>query len=287
MYTILITDSNELVTSIRERVVQRSKMVDDLHFLMAPTYKGKDMTKFTATMEYILPVSRELHTDTLAQSKELYKGQIEYKLPFDTNFTKEAGDIELKLTFTCVEMDAEGVLHQYVRKTTSTCVKIVPVEAWSNIVPDSALEALDQRLLVTEAMIKELSELSQILDDTKADNIKYDTTDSTIQLVANGMPIGDKIVISTAGQPSVNAIQKMLLSDDGRLIAIYSDGTEELVGKVDNKCPGVYIPSLAAPDKLTFTLQQEATEQQIVIDIDRSNEWNTEGSTNYIWETLI
>lgn len=286
MYTILITDSNELVTSIRERVVQRSKMVDDLHFLMAPSYKGKDMTKFTATMEYILPVSRELHTDTLAQSKELYKGQIEYKLPFDTNLTKEAGDIELKLTFTCVEMDVDGVLHQYVRKTTSTFVKIVPVEAWSNIVPDSALEALDQRLLVTEAMIKELSELSQILDDTKADNIKYDTTDSTIQLVANGVPIGDKIVISTNGGTGVNAIQKMLLGDDGKLVAIYADGTEEVVGTIDSKCAGVYVPSLVAPDKLTFTLQEEAAESTIVIDIDKSNEWNSEGNTNYIWETI-
>ena len=34
MYTILVTESNELVTSVKERIMQRSKLVDSLHFLM-------------------------------------------------------------------------------------------------------------------------------------------------------------------------------------------------------------------------------------------------------------
>ena len=59
MYTILVNDDNTLTTSIRERIMQRSKLVDSLHFLVYPTYKGLDMTDFTVTMEYILPVSKE------------------------------------------------------------------------------------------------------------------------------------------------------------------------------------------------------------------------------------
>ena len=83
MYTILVNDDNTLTTSIRERIMQRSKLVDSLHFLVSPTYKGLDMTDFTVTMEYILPVSKEYVSEVLVKSEELYKEMLEYKLPFD------------------------------------------------------------------------------------------------------------------------------------------------------------------------------------------------------------
>ena len=75
MYTLLINENNEIVTTVKERIMQRSKLVDDLHFLMNPMYKGIDMSDFTVTMEYILPVSREYTTETLVKSAELYKEQ--------------------------------------------------------------------------------------------------------------------------------------------------------------------------------------------------------------------
>ena len=50
MYTILLTETNELTTSIRERIMQRSKLVDSLHFLVDPNYKGLDMSLFTALL---------------------------------------------------------------------------------------------------------------------------------------------------------------------------------------------------------------------------------------------
>jgi hypothetical protein len=84
MYTILVNESNELITSVKERIMQRSKLVDNLHFLAEPMYKGIDMSDFTVMMEYIMPVSREYQTEILVRSNELYKGKLEYKLPFDT-----------------------------------------------------------------------------------------------------------------------------------------------------------------------------------------------------------
>ena len=70
LYTILINDDNTLTTSVRERIMQRSKLVDSLHFLCPPTYKELDMTDFTVTLEYILPVSREYKTEELVKSEE-------------------------------------------------------------------------------------------------------------------------------------------------------------------------------------------------------------------------
>ena len=103
MYTILVNDDNTLTTSVRERIMQRSKLVDSLHFLCPQTYKELDMADFTVTLEYILPVSREYKTEELVKSDELYKEMLEYKLPFDTDLTKEAGEIEVKLTFSKVD----------------------------------------------------------------------------------------------------------------------------------------------------------------------------------------
>lgn len=193
MYTILLNETNELTTSVRERIMQRSKLVDSLHFLVDPTYKGIDMTVFTATMEYIMPVSREYKTETLVKSEALYKNKIEYKLPLDTNLTKEAGKIEIQLTFTKVEMDADGMTKQYVRKTSPTTITIIPIAAWSDVIADSALTALDQRLIQVDAMINAANEMNNYLSETKADNVTYNPTTNKLQLTANGVAIGDAV----------------------------------------------------------------------------------------------
>ena len=290
MYTILVTDSNELVISVKERIMQRSKLVDNLHFLMSPSYKGIDMSEFTCTMEYVLPVSREYKTETLVKSGELYKDNLEFKLPFDTNLTKEAGKIEIQLTFIKVSLDADGHTKQQVRKAGPCTITIVPVASWSDVIPDAALTALDQRLIQLELMANQLDELSKYAYENKADNITYNESDGTIQLLANNNPIGDKITINIGEVESVDAIQKLEIDADGNLIATYADGRTEIIGRVsDSDCIGIYVPSLVEPDKLTFTLQDKPGAQEIVIDIDRSNEWSSieDGSaSNYIWETL-
>ena len=191
MYTILVTSNNELVTSVKERIMQRSKLVDDLHFLVEPEYKGYSMANFTVTLEYILPVSREYKTEILELSPELYKDRLEYKLPFDTSLTKEAGHVEAQLTFVCVEINAEGKGVQRVRKTSATTIEIVPIANWSDIIPDSALSALDQRLIKLDAQIKEIGEYT----GKKVDNLVYSPVDETLQLRAQGTGVGDKVYI--------------------------------------------------------------------------------------------
>lgn len=195
MYTILVNDNNELITTVKERIMQRSKLVDNLHFLANPMYKNVDMSGFTVTMEYVLPVSREYKTETLVKSSVLYKGQLEYVLPFDTCLTKEAGKIEIQLTFTRVYLDAEGKAKQQVRKVGPATVSIVPVTAWSDIIPDSALSALDQRLIMVDAMINAANEMNQYMFETKADDISYNEETNELQLMAAGNAVGTKVVV--------------------------------------------------------------------------------------------
>lgn len=202
IYTILVTESNEMITSIRERIMQRSKLVDNLHFLIKPKYKEMDMSKFTVLLEYVLPVSKEYHSDILVKSPDLYKRHLEYKLPFDTVLTREAGEIELQLSFTYVEMNADGTMTQYVRKISPTTISIIPIAAWSDLIPDDALSSIDQRLIKTDAMLKELADLADTLNQSKADNLTLE--DDVLQLTSEGEKIGDPVTLSTFGVPAEN-----------------------------------------------------------------------------------
>ena len=212
MYTILVNDDNTLTTSVRERIMQRSKLVDSLHFLVSPTYKELDMTDFTVTMEYILPVSKEYVSEVLVKSEELYKEMLEYKLPFDTDLTKEAGEIEVKLTFSKVDLDADGNDIQYVRKISATSITIVPIESWCDIIPDRALDAIDQRIIKTDAQIKALLEANEITRLEKADNLVLDSENKELYLTAEGNQIGDKVKLSDLGNEIVQSSDEGLIT---------------------------------------------------------------------------
>ena len=287
MYTILLNDTNELITSVKERIMQRSKLVDSLHFLVDPSYKGLDMSDFTVMMEYILPVSREYHSEILVKSDALYKEKLEYKVPFDTNLTKEAGNVEVQLTFIKVSLDADGESIQQVRKTSPTIIKILPISAWSDIVADDALGAIDKRLIKAEAMINAVGEMAQRIDENKADNITYNEAGNYIQLIANGNPIGDKITLKSIG---INVVS-IEVNKAKELIVHYSDGTSQNLGQVGGtSCTGVYIPAYSQDGILTFTLSDKAGEPRYEFDIDKSNNWNPVESeyktSSYIWEKL-
>lgn len=289
MYTLLLNETNEFITTVKERIMQRSKLVDNLHFLVEPSYKGLDMSDFTVMLEYVLPISKEYKSEILVKSDELYKNYLEYKLPFDTCLTKEHGKIEVQLTFIKVDLDEEGNSIQRVRKTSKATITIVPIAAWSDVIADSALSALDQRLIQTEAMINQLNEISMYLNNTKADNIVYDTETQTLQLTSNGDLIGDSVNIGYIGT-SVISIE---VDEDGNMIINYSNGNSENIGKVGgcDQCPGgVYIPSYSDNGILAFTLKDKVEEEKYEFDINERNDWHEitspEVESNYIWEEL-
>ena len=196
MYTFLIGDDNTLTASVTERIMERSKMVDNMHFLADQIYKDVNMSDFTVMLEYVLPISKKYKTEFLKKSENLYKNKLEYLLSFDTNLTSEAGDIEIQLTFTKVEMNSEGKTTQYVRKVGPGIVHIIPISKWSDIIPDEALSTLDQRIIALEALNKAMTDRFNINLDNKADNLMYDD-EHRIQLTSNGKPIGNAIKITT------------------------------------------------------------------------------------------
>lgn len=291
MYTLLLTENNELVTTVKERIMQRSKLVDNLHFLVDPMYKGINMSDFTVMMEYLTPVSREYRTEILVKSDELYKQMLEYKLPFDTQLTREAGRIEVQLTFVKVGLDANGNSTQQVRKTSKAVINIVPISAWSDIIADSALTALDQRLIQVDAMLNAANEFNQYLYETKADNVTYDKETQCLQLTANGKPIGDKILLEISNKNDSVCVKFIEVDENGNLIVVYSNGETENVGKtVGDAITGIYVPDVSADGIMTMTLSKNVGDEKYSWDINPFNDWHeidgVENSSIYVWEQM-
>lgn len=194
MYTILVNDEHELVTTVRERIMQRSKLINKLHFLVPQNYDDLDMSNMTVTMEYTTPISREYHFEILTKSSELYKDYLEYVVPFDTALTKEAGDIELQLGFVSSEMLSDGKVNDYVRKTSTTTITIVPIAQWSLQIPDDVLTPLDQRLLMLQHQIEQIGDMQETIIENTPDGLVVDE-DGKLSLGVDGESVGNKVDI--------------------------------------------------------------------------------------------
>lgn len=218
-YVILVNEDNTMTITQKRRIMQRSKLVDDMCFLVNPLYNNIDISDFTVVMEYVLPISRSYRNEVLVQSTDMHNGYLKYTLPFDTELTAEHGNIEVQLSFIKVELDNSGNSRQLVRKTSPVAVSIVPITAWSDIIPDSALTALDQRIIKTDAQIKAINDMNDMMQASKADNIKYDAENNALQLLAGDKEIGDRVVISHTnkdyedGIPAVD-INEAIMEDD-------------------------------------------------------------------------
>lgn len=204
-YVILVNSDNSLTASKKERIMQRSKLFSNLWFLAEPTYKGYDMSLCTVVLEYVLPVSKKYESEILELSEEGYEEYLKYTLSFDTNLTSEPGKIELQLTFIYSDMDENGKSIQRVRKTSTCFVEILPISAWSDVVPDGALSAIDQRIIKLDSQLKEMADIGNAIIDTKADNIKYDKKTSALQLLSGAKEIGDAVIITNDDNDNPNS----------------------------------------------------------------------------------
>ena len=194
-YTIIVGDDNSLYGSHKEKIIQREKLFNKIWFLVPPHYNGFDMSQCTVTLRYLLPISKEFRTETLILSEDKYKDYLKYVLPVDTNLSKEWGDIELNLTFTMVDIDGDGNIIQHVRKTTNGVVTVTQIPDWDALIPDGALSALDQRIIMQNAQIKALEDLANVLDNNKVDNLVYNEYEDTLHLMAGNKVVGNKVSV--------------------------------------------------------------------------------------------
>lgn len=210
MYTLLVNPDNTITASIKERIVKRSKLCDNIHILIPVDYKGMDMSDFEVTMFYELPVSREKYSVALSKEPEIYKSKfLEYKIPVDTWLTREEGTVSFSLTLSKVEMSEDSQVIQYVRKVTGGAIEIASCDDWSAGLADNLLQSVDQRILQLQMAAKQIEEANQSFYDNKADGLSYE--ENVLKLksgerVLDEVTIGGTIIDDNDGDGTIKVI---------------------------------------------------------------------------------
>lgn len=196
MYTILVSDDHSLITTKKEKIMQRSQGVNSLLFLIKPNLNGLDINSCTVVFEYCTPKSKEYDNRILVPDG-VYEGEyLTFTIPFDLSLTTEWGELEVQLSFIYVDLDADGNSIQKVKKTSVAKINILQNSAWSNMMPDSRFTALDQRIIKLDSQIKTILEVNE----SKADNMVYDVEENSLQLTSGNEKIGDKVVLKSSAE---------------------------------------------------------------------------------------
>lgn len=189
-----MNDQKELIATVKTMLYQKEKLVDKIQFLFPQDYNGLNLSECTAILKY-LDQSNVPHAELLQKDEELYKDHLRYILPVDTNLTRFAGNIEIRVTFSKVDMESQ---QQYVLHSGPLIITINPLKDYYAFVPDESLEFVDQLVGNLEAKLESVDKIASAYDAEKADNITYEN--NKIQLTSNGEKIGNAITILSGGE---------------------------------------------------------------------------------------
>lgn len=203
MYTLKIDDDNNIITTKREVIMQRSSNANTIQILVPRYYNTIDLSQCQMLMEYWLPVSKVYRTVFLTPNSINYKEMdyLEYLVPCTTEYTAEAGDIHIHFTFYNVELSEDGASgRQTVRKTNAGVIHITPISAWSDIIPDEALTALDQRVIALQTAIRQIEALTDTTISNIPTDLALDTANHLLHLVAEKGKIGSGVDVNDLTQ---------------------------------------------------------------------------------------
>ena len=267
MYIKMNADKS-LVITIPTTIFRGETKAGLITFLVPAEQEGVKLADCAMLMRYILPDGTG-KSEPLSYLPEMYKSYLQFSTVVNTRLTSQEGEITVWLT--AIDGD-DGV----VMKTGETIVEIQPSRDITEYFPEEDLDQLDR-------LAARVSEL----EDSKADNILFDKENSTIQLTANGRPIGDVIAIRT---DNTICVVDVTLNDDSELLIHFKDGTVKNLGKVTSNGGIVYVPHVDDRKILTFTIEDMAGELPAPVDLNPHDEWSEMDDSSieseYIWEDM-
>ncbi len=225
MYTLRITDDNNVITTEKENLMEKSNCVNTLQILINKTYKSQiDMTDTTAFMKYITPISKKIKmTQLIAADTNYNENYIQYTVPVTAYIASEPGDIEVSFTFLKVVHDDETDTNtSYIRKTESGIIHITKLAQFDTYETSEMFTEIDQRLLELIAKAEDIKSLSQTVYDNLPTDLRLNTDDKKLTLVNADGDTGNGVSISDLS----DAIAKDLTGVD-------PDGTQDGVVNVD------------------------------------------------------
>lgn len=199
-YTILINEDHSFSHTKRVKIMYRSTGINTIRFLVNQMYGDLDMKKANVVLEIKTPISNKYKAVVLKASDELYKDRVEFLFPITIDYTKEIGNLEFTINFSYLDSDEEGKPVERVRTIGQTYVEIYNTTHWSDYIASDELDNIAQIMMTQQNLMEQqkdylerIEELNEIFVLEKADNIKYNKKDNSIQLESFGQVIGDKI----------------------------------------------------------------------------------------------
>lgn len=229
MYTLRITDDNNVITTVKESLMEKSNCVNSIQIIINKFYKEQiDMTDTTAYMKYVLPVTKKIKMTQLIADTTTDESHILYTIPVTANISAEPGDIEVSFTFLKLVHDEESdTTTSYVRKTESGLIHITKLAQFDSYEPSEMLTELDQRILALMATAEDIKKLGQATYDNMPIDMKLDSEAKKLTLVNANGNTGDGVGITDLS----DSIAKELTGTD-------PDGTQDGVTHID-KVTGV------------------------------------------------
>ena len=229
MYTLRITDDNNVITTVKESLMEKSNCVNSIQIIINKLYKEQiDMTDTTAYMKYVLPVTKKIKMTQLIADTTTDESHILYTIPVTANISAEPGDIEVSFTFLKLVHDEESdTTTSYVRKTESGLIHITKLAQFDSYEPSEMLTELDQRILALMATAEDIKKLGHATYDNMPIDMKLDSEAKKLTLVNANGNTGDGVGIADLS----DSIAKELTGTD-------PDGTQDGVTHID-KVTGV------------------------------------------------
>lgn len=173
------------------------------------------------------------------------------------------------------------VAYAYADGTTVKSVKFAVVKR-----PMPSDYIADQNEEIEEKFTK-IDIMLETLNENKADDIIYDENSKSIQLIANGELIGNRVELPDG---DASGIDDCKIDEDGHLIVKLSDGRIIDAGYVGSESGATFIPHISDDLILSWTNDKELKNPEPV-DISPYNDWvelgdDGEASTQYVWEFM-
>lgn len=287
MFYIKLDESMNLVVTQREPIYRGDNLSRRIIYLIPLTVGEIDPLTANFYLSYIR-ADGVADVVALERMEEKYNESYhQYTFPKFVNFklTKYAGEV-----CTWLQIYSGDPANPTVAKSGECTLQVQASKNMDDYLCDHQVTAIYQfhkDLQDTVSSVENTVQEVHLALDQKADDILYNVEDGTLQLAANGEPIGSKVVIKTIdGAVVTNAG----ITVDGELIVTFSDGTIKNLGNVIGKGGSVYVPHVSDRKILTFTVEEEPGEIPGPVDLNPFDEWShiddSLNESDYIWETM-
>lgn len=278
MFYIKLDDKMDLVITVNEPIYRGDNLSRKITYLVPLKVGDVDMLAASIYLNYIR-ADGTADVVLLERQEEKYnESYYRYLLPVSNKLSRYAGEV-----CTWMQVCSGPVSNPVIAKSGECVLHIQESKDMDEYLGDRQVTALYQ---LQKQLDDGFAAIDMILAE-KADSILFNPDDSTLQLTANGAPIGEKVFVSAS---SGAGIDDMKITVDGELLVFFDDGSVKNLGRVVGEDGVVYVPHIDAHKVLTFTIEKGAGTVPDPVDLNPNDEWSgiDDGSvvTDYVWESM-